>query len=204
MLTLTQTCVILNFTCERGFFVARFSLFKPRRAGPGREAVGFPQRKVNIRRCRNNASQSDPEMQRVQAEKLQYHEEQEKHTGQAGAEQVLPFLPEAHAPQRDQIIEERAYLKNGRSEEKGSRPLVPRNEKRTEKGRLAQQADGGEEHGHGAAVLRHHRRVYLGVRLCVRLPGPDDPERLRRLRNGRWQTARNGMSCIPTPAMKTP
>ena len=124
------------------FLLCAFSLFKPRRTGPGREADGLPRRKANIRRCRNNASQSDPEMQRVQAEKLQYHEKQEKHSGQAGAEQVLPFLPEAHAPQRDEVIEERAYLKNGRSEEEGSRPLVPRNEKRAEKGRLAQQADG--------------------------------------------------------------
>ena len=102
-------------------------------------------------------------MQRVQAEKLQYHEKQEKHTGQAGAEQVLPFLPEAHAPQRDEVNEERAYLNNGRSEEEGSRPLVPRNEKRTEESRLAQQADGDEKHGNRATVLRHHRRVYLGV-----------------------------------------
>ena len=39
----------------------------------------------------------------------QYNEKQEEHPGQAGTEQVLPFLPEAHAPQRNQIIEERAY-----------------------------------------------------------------------------------------------
>ena len=120
------------------FLLCAFSLFKPRRTGPGREAVGLPWRKANIRRCRKNASKSDPEMQRVQAEKLQYHEKQEKHTGQAGAEQVLPFLPEAHAPQRDEVNEERAYLNNGRSEKEGSRPLVPRNEKRTEESRLAQ------------------------------------------------------------------
>ena len=124
VLTLTETCAILNFTCERGFFVARFSLFKPRWTGPGREAVGLPWRKANIRRCRKNASKSDPEMQRVQAEKLQYHEKQEKYPGQAGTEQVLPFLPEAHAPQRDEVIgEERAFY--GRSEEERPRPLVP-------------------------------------------------------------------------------
>ena len=43
-------------------------------------------------------------MQRVQAEKLQYHEEQEEHPGQAWTEQVLPLLQEAHAPHRDQVM----------------------------------------------------------------------------------------------------
>ena len=42
-------------------------------------------------------------MQRVQAEKLQYDEEQEEYPGQARAQQVLPVLQEAHAPQRDQV-----------------------------------------------------------------------------------------------------
>ena len=108
VLTLTETCAILNVTCERGFFVVRFFAFQAT-ADRSRQGGSRPSpRKANIRRCRKNASKSDPEMQRVQAEKLQYHEKQEKHTGQAGAEQVLPFLPEAHAPQRDQIIEERA------------------------------------------------------------------------------------------------
>jgi hypothetical protein len=43
-------------------------------------------------------------MQRVQAEKLQYDEEQEEYPRQAGAQQVLPFLPEAHTSQRNKVI----------------------------------------------------------------------------------------------------
>ena len=42
VLTGPGTYAILYFTCERGFFVARFSLFKPRWTGPGREADGLP------------------------------------------------------------------------------------------------------------------------------------------------------------------
>ena len=104
VLTGIKSCVILKFTCERGFFVVRFFAFQAA-ADRSRQGGRRPSpRKVNIRRCRNNASQSDPEMQRVQAEKLQYHEKQEKYPGQAGAQQVLPFLPEAHAPHRNQII----------------------------------------------------------------------------------------------------
>jgi hypothetical protein len=58
-----------------------------------------------------DARESDPEMQRVQAEKLQYHEEQEEHSGQAGTEQVLPLLQKAHAPQRNQVTGERMMRK---------------------------------------------------------------------------------------------
>ena len=34
------------------FLLCAFSLFKPRRTGPGREAVSLPRRRANIRRCR--------------------------------------------------------------------------------------------------------------------------------------------------------
>jgi hypothetical protein len=51
-----------------------------------------------------DARESHFEMQRVQAEKLQYHEKQEEHAGQAGTEQVLPLLQKAHAPQRNQVM----------------------------------------------------------------------------------------------------
>ena len=43
-----------------------------------------------------NASQNHAQMQRMQAEKLQYLQEQEEHTRQARVEQVLSVLPEAH------------------------------------------------------------------------------------------------------------
>ena len=38
-------------------------------------------------------------MHRMQAEKLQHNEGQEEHSGQAGAEQVLSVLQEAHSAQ---------------------------------------------------------------------------------------------------------
>jgi len=52
----------------------------------GREAVGIPGGAVldtNNKEVPLNARKSDPEMQRVQAEKLQYDEEQEEYPGQA-------------------------------------------------------------------------------------------------------------------------
>jgi hypothetical protein len=42
-------------------------------------------------------------MRRVQAAQLQHHEEQEEDDGSARVQQVLPFLPEAHGAQGDQI-----------------------------------------------------------------------------------------------------
>jgi hypothetical protein len=42
-------------------------------------------------------------MQRVQAEKLQHQQEQKEHTGKAGNEQVLPFLPKAHRTHRNEV-----------------------------------------------------------------------------------------------------
>ena len=52
-----------------------------------------------------DARESHFEMQRVQAEKLQYHEEQEEYPRQAWAEEVLPLLQEAHDPHRNQVIQ---------------------------------------------------------------------------------------------------
>jgi hypothetical protein len=42
-------------------------------------------------------------MYRVQTPQLQYDEEQEEDDGSAGNEQVLPFLPEAHGTQGEQV-----------------------------------------------------------------------------------------------------
>jgi len=40
----------------------------------------------------------------VQTAQLQHNEEQEEHARQAGDEQVLQILQEAHSPQRDEVI----------------------------------------------------------------------------------------------------
>ncbi len=56
--------------------------------------------------------------------------------GQARAQQVLPVLQEAHAPQRDQVKAdhtEKGRVNYGRRSEEEPRSLVPRNEKRIEK-----------------------------------------------------------------------
>ena len=70
-----------------------------------REAIGtLPVRRresPNNKEVPLDAREGHFEMQRVQAEKLQHHEEQEEHSGQAGTQQVLPLLQEAHAPYRD-------------------------------------------------------------------------------------------------------
>ena len=74
---------------KKGFFVVRFFRFSS--AGEevfpkGREAVGIPGGAVldtNNKEVPLNARKSDPEMQRVLAEKLQYDEEQEEYPGQA-------------------------------------------------------------------------------------------------------------------------
>jgi hypothetical protein len=93
----------INFTCEKGFICrARFRF----RAGQGplwragRQSASPAQagQEANNKEVPLNARESDHEMQRVQAEKLQHHEEQEEHPGQDGNEQVLPLLQEAHAP----------------------------------------------------------------------------------------------------------
>ena len=68
-------------------------------AGTAREAAGRQSdssrsagQDSNNKEVPLDARESHFEMQRVQAEKLQHHEEQEEHSGQAGTEQVLPLL----------------------------------------------------------------------------------------------------------------
>jgi len=80
----------LTLPVKKGFCCcAHFSLFSAGGVRPlknGREAVGIPGvagNDTNNKEVPLDARESDPEMQRVQAEKLQYHEEQEEHPGQA-------------------------------------------------------------------------------------------------------------------------
>ena len=74
---------------KKGFLVVRFFRFSGgggKDLTKGREAVGIPGGAVldtNNKEVPLNARKSDPEMQRVQAEKLQYDEEQEEYPGQA-------------------------------------------------------------------------------------------------------------------------
>jgi len=66
--------------------VFRFSAAAEKSSKNGREAVGIPGgagSDTNNKEVPLDARESDPEMQRVQAEKLQYHEEQEEYPGQA-------------------------------------------------------------------------------------------------------------------------
>ena len=117
-MTADLTCSIIFLTCEKGFSCrACFSL--SRSDGEffqkGREAIGIHPASAghdtNNKEVPLNARESHTEMQRVQAEKLQYDEEQEEHSGQAGTEQVLPLLQKAHAPQRNQVTGERMMRK---------------------------------------------------------------------------------------------
>jgi hypothetical protein len=73
---------------KKGFFVARFFRFSggSKVLTRGREAVGIPGgagNDTNNKEVPLDARKSYPEMQRVQAEKLQYDEEQEEYPGQA-------------------------------------------------------------------------------------------------------------------------
>ena len=66
--------------------IFRFSATRTKYLKTCREAVGIPGLAVldtNNKEVPLDARKSDPEMQRVQAEKLQYDEEQEEHPGQA-------------------------------------------------------------------------------------------------------------------------
>ena len=72
---------------KKGFFVVRFFRFSgvnKTTLKTCREAVGIPGLAVldtNNKEVPLDARKSDPEMQRVQAEKLQYDEEQEEYPG---------------------------------------------------------------------------------------------------------------------------
>jgi hypothetical protein len=75
---------------KKGFFVVRFFRFsdhgrKDPRNHAGRQSVspGGAALDTNNKEVPLDARKSDPEMQRVQAEKLQYHEEQEEYPRQA-------------------------------------------------------------------------------------------------------------------------
>ena len=75
-LTDQEFCVILTLPVKKGSFFVR--LFQPRmRAIPAKFLIAAVIQGGNIRRCRN-ARKNHSQMFRMQAEKLQLHEEQEE------------------------------------------------------------------------------------------------------------------------------
>jgi preprotein translocase SecE subunit len=52
----------------------------------------------------SHARERDSAVQRVQAPQLREHQEQEDHHGQAGVQQVLPLVPQAHLAQGDPLV----------------------------------------------------------------------------------------------------
>ena len=69
-----------------------------------REAGAKSPKNFSVKReVPNNESEDRAGLHRVQAEKLQHEEEQEERSRQAGNEQVLQVLPEAHPAQGNQV-----------------------------------------------------------------------------------------------------
>ena len=57
-----------------------------------------------LRRSFHNENKNYIGVHRVQAEKLQYNEKQEKRPWQTGNEKVLPFLQKTHFAQRNKVV----------------------------------------------------------------------------------------------------
>ena len=88
-------CYTGSTSKRRFFFCACFS-----EGGRGEKPQKF-FRKTEV--PTNNESQNRAGLHRVQAEELQHQEEQEERPRQAGNEQVLQVLPEAHPAQGNQV-----------------------------------------------------------------------------------------------------
>ena len=63
----------------------------------------FGNGRPNLKEVPKNARESHVSVYGMQAEKLQHGQEQKEHSRPSGAQQVLPFLPEAHLTQRNQV-----------------------------------------------------------------------------------------------------
>ena len=87
-----QECVKITIPLFGFFFLCYFSKL--------RKETSI---KFRIRRCRDE-SKNHFGLQRVQTEKLQHDEEQEKRSGPSGDEQVLQVLQKAYPPQGNQIV----------------------------------------------------------------------------------------------------
>jgi hypothetical protein len=79
---------------KRALFVKREAI-KPAAPAGGETDI--------IQEVPENASEDHPRVHRVQAAQLQHHEKQKKRPRQAGDEQVLPLLPQAHGSQGNEV-----------------------------------------------------------------------------------------------------